>query len=146
MILLPSCQVLVAQMLLSGEGDTLLSLQALIGAVGMNAFTYFLPYFLEAVLSPTPISMWRKCWIGANVFLGGDSRDCTRTHAGIGLSDEHWNLCLAGLLMLAGLWSSIADLVQASHGLFSGECKLPYMYAPLSELDPCNVSGIPYRT
>ncbi|KAL1504704.1 hypothetical protein AB1Y20_008483 [Prymnesium parvum] len=111
-------QVLVAQMLLSGEGDTLLSLQALIGAIGMNAFTYFIPYMLQAELCTTPLPLWRKCWGGTNILLGV-------------------------LLMLTGLWSSTADLVQASPGLFAGECKLPYTYSPRSDSDPCNISGVP---
>ena len=105
-------------MLLSGEGDTLIALQALIGSVGMAAFTYFIPYLLQAELAPTPLSTGRKCWGGANIAIGS-------------------------LLMLAGLWSSMSDLVEASPGLFAGTCKLPYAYAPRSESDPCHLSGIP---
>ena len=111
-------QVLVAQMLLSGEGDTLIALQALIGSVGMAAFTYFIPYLLQAELSSTPVSTARRGWGAANIALGG-------------------------LLMLAGLWSSMSDLVEASPGLFAGICKLPYAYAPRSEADPCHLSGVP---
>jgi len=52
-------QVLVAQMLLSGEGDTLFALQSLIGAVGMTAFTYFMPYLLLLLLAPAPLPRLR---------------------------------------------------------------------------------------
>ena len=56
---------------MSGEGDTLLALQGLIGAVGMAAFTYFIPYLLQAELSPTPLSPRRVWWGRANVAVGG---------------------------------------------------------------------------
>lgn len=68
-------QVFVAQMFLSGEGDLLLSLQALVGAVGMTAFTYFLPYVLLAELSPVPLTLWRKSWLIVNIVIGGTNCD-----------------------------------------------------------------------
>ena len=37
-------QIGLCELLLGGTGDTLLSLQSLAGAVGMAAFTYFLPF------------------------------------------------------------------------------------------------------
>ena len=57
-------------MLLSGEGDTLLSLQSLTASIGMVAFTYFLPFLFHAILSPTPLSRSRKAWAAANVLIG----------------------------------------------------------------------------
>ena len=108
-------------MLLSGEGDTLLSLQSLTASVGMVAFTYFLPYVLHAVLAPHPLSTGRKLWAGFNVSLG-----------------------IA--MMVAGFGSSLTELLGAAAsdgGLFTGECKLSYAYSPSSPLDPCNVSGLP---
>ena len=159
-------------MLLSGEGDTLLALQGLIGAVGMAAFTYCLPCALDSLysqrlpttiypttigklrgyppqsappqlasspicpsnpstyqppfpvpvvlqteLSTAPLSFGRKCWNGTNIAIGG-------------------------VVMLAGLWSSLSDLIEASPGIFAGACRLPFAYAPESEADPCHVSGI----
>ena len=41
----------MAQLLLSGEGDTIFALQSLIGAVGMTAFTYFLTLTLTLTLT-----------------------------------------------------------------------------------------------
>uniref|UniRef100_A0A7S3APB8 Amino acid transporter transmembrane domain-containing protein n=1 Tax=Haptolina ericina TaxID=156174 RepID=A0A7S3APB8_9EUKA len=112
-----AAQVVIAQMLLSGEGDTLLALQGLIGAVGMAAFTYCLPFVLQTELSTAPLSFGRKCWNGTNIAIGG-------------------------VVMLAGLWSSLSDLIEASPGIFAGACRLPFAYAPESEADPCHVSGI----
>ena len=43
-------QVFIAEMLLSGEGDTLFALQSLCGSVGMVAFTFFLPYIFYMAL------------------------------------------------------------------------------------------------
>ena len=110
-------------MLLSGEGDTLLSLQSLTASIGMVAFTYFLPYVLHAVLAPHPLSTARKLWAGLNVSLGL-------------------------VMMVAGFGSSMAELIGAAGaagGLFAGECKLQYSYSPASPLDPCNVSGLPHE-
>ena len=42
-------QVFIAQMLLSGEGDTLLAIQSLIGAVGMTMMKFHRP---SAYFSP----------------------------------------------------------------------------------------------
>jgi len=111
-------QVLLAQMLLAGEGDTLMSLQSLIGAVGMTAFTYFLPYVLLLLLSPARVSRPRAVWAVINIIVGV-------------------------LVMLGGLLSSIQELVDSSAGLFEGDCHLPYAYAPLDPDDPCFVSGLP---
>ena len=62
--------MLVAQLLLSGEGDTIFALQSLIGAVGMTAFTYFLPYvFLLAMATDLgqPITPGRRAWCYCNI-------------------------------------------------------------------------------
>jgi proton-coupled amino acid transporter len=111
-------QVFCAQMLLSGEGDTLLSLQALTASVGMVAFTYFLPYVFALLLSPTPLGPWRKAWAGVNIAIG---------------------LAMA----VGGFGSSLGELLEGSTGLFNGDCKLQWAYAPQSPGDPCNLSGIP---
>ena len=112
-------QIFCAQMLLSGEGDTLLSLQALTASIGMAAFTYFLPYMLHAILSPTPLSTRRKVWAALNVSFGV-------------------------VMMIAGFGSSLSELLGSSGGgLFDGECQLSYAYSPTSPQDPCNISGIP---
>lgn len=111
-------QVFCAQMLLSGEGDTLLSLQSLTASIGMVAFTYFLPYVFHALLSSTPLPLWRKVWGGLNVVIGV-------------------------VMMLAGFGSSMAELLDGNGGFFNGDCKLTWAFAPASPLDPCNASGIP---
>ena len=114
-------QIFCAQMLLAGEGDTLLSLQSLTASVGMVAFTYFLPYVLHAILAPQPLSRARKVWAAVNVALGL-------------------------VVMVAGFSSSLGDLVGSvgDAGLFApGKCKLSYAYSPASPSDPCNISGIP---
>ena len=111
-------QVFVAQLLLSGEGDTLLSLQSLIGAIGMTAFTYFLPYAAYLVLAPEPLTRRRTAWCAANVVIGV-------------------------VVMLAGLYASLADLVESSAGLFAGDCRIEYAYSPSSPDDPCYESGPP---
>ena len=111
-------QVFVAQLLLSGEGDTLLSLQSLIGAIGMTAFTYFLPYAAYLVLAPEPLTRRRTAWCAANVVIGV-------------------------VVMLAGLYASLADLVASSAGLFAGDCRIEYAYSPSSPDDPCFESGPP---
>lgn len=45
-------QVLLAEMLLSGEGDTLFALQSLVGSVGMLALTFLLPFGFHLALHP----------------------------------------------------------------------------------------------
>jgi hypothetical protein len=105
-------QVLLAQALLSGEGDTLLSLTSLTGAVGMVAFTYFLPYVFYAILSREPLSPRYKAWAVFNVVIGM-------------------------VVMFVGLFASIDELLQSSGGLFSGQCQLRYAYSPNSPADPC---------
>ena len=106
-------QVFVAQALLSGEGDTLLALQGLIGAVGMVAFTYFLPYLFHAVLSPRPLSRRRRAWAALNVLIGV-------------------------AVMCAGLVAAVADLLGSRGGFFAGQCRLAWAFAPD---DACNATG-----
>ena len=113
-----SSQVFCAQMLLSGEGDTLLSLQSLTASIGMVAFTYFLPFLFHAILSPTPLSRSRKAWAAVNVLIGV-------------------------FMMVAGFGASLRELFDGSGGLFAGDCHLAWSYAPQSPDDPCNISGIP---
>ena len=56
-------------------------------------------------------------------------------------------MILGIIMMVAGFASSLSELlgsVLSEHGgLFNGECKLSYAYAPQSPHDPCNASGIP---
>ena len=112
-------QVFCAQLLLSGEGDTLLSLQSLTGSIGMVAFTYFLPYAFMLVLTPPDeLSTPRTLWAALNIAFGV-------------------------VVMLSGLGSSIAELAESSAGVFAGDCKLQWSFAPLSPDDPCNASGLP---
>ena len=111
-------QVLVAQALLCGQGDTLLALQSLIGAIGMVAFTYVLPYLFYAVLGREPLSWRWKAWAATNV-------------------------CTGMLIMVIGLASSLGELFACTGGLFSGECTLAYSYAPRAPGDPCTISGLP---
>ena len=63
----------------------------------------------------------------------------TKLPAAIGELGALTELCLIGC-------SSLVELLGAAKGdggLFSGECKLSYAYAPASPLDPCNISGLP---
>eukprot|EP00322_Chrysochromulina_rotalis_P006000 CAMPEP_0115829824 /NCGR_PEP_ID=MMETSP0287-20121206/1298_1 /TAXON_ID=412157 /ORGANISM="Chrysochromulina rotalis, Strain UIO044" /LENGTH=281 /DNA_ID=CAMNT_0003283103 /DNA_START=84 /DNA_END=929 /DNA_ORIENTATION=- len=113
-----SSQVLCAQAMLCGSGDTLFALQSLIGAVGMVAFTYVLPYVFYAVLSREPHSQRWKAWAATNI-------------------------CIGVLVMVAGFGSSLVELFACDQGLFAGTCKLAYTYAPDAPGDPCNASGLP---
>jgi hypothetical protein len=115
---LPPLQVLVAQTLLSGEGDTLIAIQSLIGAVGMTAFTYFMPYILLILITPTPLSRPRLCWF-------------------------YFNIAMGVVVMFGGLASSMDDLISSSTGLFAGTCTLSFAYSPTSPEDPCFVSRLP---
>jgi len=105
-------QTFVAQLLLAGEGDTLIALQSLIGAVGMTAFTYFLPYALYLMMSAEEATPARRVWCVGNI--------------GIGM-----------VVTIAGVYFSIDELVGSSAGLFAGDCKLEYAYSPASPDDPC---------
>jgi len=105
-------QVFVGQMLLAGEGDTLIALQSLIGAVGMTAFTYFLPYILLLLMLPERVDARRRAWCVANIALGT-------------------------VVMFAGIYFSLDELISSSAGFFAGDCRLAYAYAPTSPDDPC---------
>ena len=106
-------QTFVAQLLLAGEGDTLIALQSLIGAVGMTAFTYFLPYGLLLMMSPDDaITPARRAWCVGNIAIGM-------------------------VVTVAGVYFSLDELVGSSAGLFAGDCKLEYAYSPSSPDDPC---------
>jgi hypothetical protein len=65
-------QVLLAESLLSGTGDVILGLQSLSGAVGMTAFTYFLPFLCHGAfewdtISTKPLVLF---YYGFNVVMG----------------------------------------------------------------------------
>ena len=113
-------QVFVAQLLLSGEGDRLIAVQSLIGAIGMTAFTYFLPYVLLIALAPVPLGAGRLAWMTLNIAAGL-------------------------IVMFAGLASSVEELYSSSSGFFDGECRLEYTYSPESPDDPCFLSGLPHE-
>ncbi|EOD08065.1 hypothetical protein EMIHUDRAFT_120967, partial [Emiliania huxleyi CCMP1516] len=112
--------VFVAQLLLSGEGDRLIAVQSLIGAIGMTAFTYFLPYVLLIALAPVPLGAGRLAWMTLNIAAGL-------------------------IVMFAGLASSVEELYSSSSGFFDGECRLEYTYSPESPDDPCFLSGLPHE-
>eukprot|EP00242_Pyramimonas_sp_CCMP2087_P015591 CAMPEP_0198202528 /NCGR_PEP_ID=MMETSP1445-20131203/5701_1 /TAXON_ID=36898 /ORGANISM="Pyramimonas sp., Strain CCMP2087" /LENGTH=561 /DNA_ID=CAMNT_0043873495 /DNA_START=248 /DNA_END=1933 /DNA_ORIENTATION=- len=110
-------QVLFAEILLSGAGDTVLGVQALAGAVGMVAFTYFLPFILHAI------------------FFWEDMRTRRLVYYAI-------NAALAIVFMFGGIYSTSVALIQEAGGFMDGECHLTYKYAPYSPEDPCFISGI----
>jgi len=102
-------QVALCELLLSGQGDTLLAMQSLAGAVGMAAFTYFLPFLFHWELVGVSSSSV-KAWYVLNIIMG---------------------LAVMG----GGLFSALADLADASGG--DSFCHIKYAYAPLDPKDPC---------
>ena len=70
-------------------------------------------------LSPRPLSRARKAWAALNISLGL-------------------------VVMVAGFGSSLGELLAGARegGLFAGQCKLTYGYAPQNPADPCNISGV----
>ena len=112
-------QCFVAQALLCGAGDTLFAMISLVGAVGMTAFTYVLPYLFYAALSRETLSRGWKAWAALNVAVGS-------------------------VVAVTGATSSITQLFGCEGGFFSGDCRLDYAYAPLGDIDPCNLSGSPF--
>ena len=111
-------QCFVAQALLCGAGDTLFAMISLVGAVGMTAFTYVLPYLFYAALSRETLSRGWKAWAALNVAVGS-------------------------VVIVTGFTSSITQLFGCEGGFFNGDCRLDYAYAPLGDIDPCNLSGLP---
>ena len=94
-------QMFIGQMLLSAEGDTLLLLQSLSGAVGMTAFTYVLPFAFSWILHGKDFGRLTKGWYAFNI--------------GVGL-----------VIMGTGVVTSVAGLVGTSHGVFNGDCRIRY--------------------
>jgi len=64
-------QVLLCEALLSGDGDTLLAMQALAGAVGMSAFTYSLPFIFHWELMGDEIGPLTKAAVRPKVKVIG---------------------------------------------------------------------------
>jgi solute carrier family 36 (proton-coupled amino acid transporter) len=110
-------QIGLCELLLGGTGDTLLSLQSLAGAVGMSAFTYFLPFVCHWELMGEKMGTCRKIWYSVNIVFGV-------------------------AIMLGGLYSATDDLVSSSDS-GSPMCHLAYAYAPFDPLDPCFNTTIP---
>jgi hypothetical protein len=111
-------QVLLAEMLLSGEGDTILGMQSLAGAVGMAAFTYFLPFIMHYIFFYEEVSRLRAVYYAVNGVIGM-------------------------AIMIGGVYASVHELAGSATGFFDGKCRLEYSYAPTSPDDPCYISGIP---
>ena len=104
--------------MLCGEGDTLLAIQSLIGAAGMVAFTYVLPFLFYAALAREPLTRRWKAWAATNVAIGV-------------------------AVALLGCWSALQGIFGECTQWFAGECELRYTYAPDVPGDPCNESGLP---
>ncbi|KAL3918956.1 MAG: hypothetical protein SGPRY_005808 [Prymnesium sp.] len=97
--LLLASQLGLCQMLLGGEGDTLLALQSLSGAIGMAAFTYFLPFFFFWKLFPGDVGRGRAVWYGMNGTIG-----------------------IA--IMISGVVAALFDLVDSSFTLGGSVCDI----------------------
>ena len=97
--LLIATQLGLCQMLLGGEGDTLLALQSLSGAVGMAAFTYFLPFFFHWTLFSAEVGRGRAFWYAVN--------------GAIGIA-----------IMVTGIYSAMSDLVDSSFTLSGVSCDI----------------------
>ena len=110
-------QMFIGQMLLSAEGDTLLLLQSLSGAVGMTAFTYVLPFAFSWTLHGKDFGRLTKGWFAFNI--------------GVGL-----------VIMGTGVVTSVAGLVGNSHGVFNGDCRIRYDVSS-SEGAPMREEGAP---
>ena len=84
------------------------------GAVGMSAFTFFLPFAFSWELFGLH-SRWTMFFYAVNIFIGG-------------------------VIMFGGLYASLSDLAEASSD--PAPCHLQYSYSPLDPEDPCynNVS------
>lgn len=89
-------EVLIAELLLGGEGDVLVSLQSLAGAVGYTALTYFLPLLFGWVLLPPRRRLERGYQVVSFVF------------------------CV--VLMVAGVYFCTQDLVESA-GAFGGDAQ-----------------------
>ena len=109
-------QTAVGLILISGSGDVILGLQSLSGAVGMTALTYFLPFVMYWLVFPEEMDARKKFWFALNVALGV-------------------------VIMIGGILSSAADLLENAGGVFGGYCHLTYRYSPSSPDDPCHISG-----
>ena len=102
-------QVLFAQFLLGGSGDTLMGLQSLSGAIGMTALTFFLPFVMFWICYPQELSFFNKCTFAFHIALGV-------------------------IIMFAGISSSLTDIIQDSSGTLNASCHLDIIYSN----DTCN--------
>ena len=113
-------QVLLAELFLagSGSGDLILDVQALTGAVGMAGMTFFLPSVLAWGLLPRGSMSWlENAWCHVNFWFGI-------------------------LIAVAGVYTSLLDLLDDAQGGNGDQCLLKYTYAPYDPGDPCYISGI----
>jgi len=115
-VLFLALQTVVGLILISGSGDVILGLQSLSGAIGMTALTYFLPFVMYWWCFPEDMTPAKKFWF------------CLNT-------------CLGFVVMVGGVMSSVADLVENAGGVFGGYCHLEYRYSPSNPEDPCFISG-----
>jgi len=84
-------QVLLAESLLSGEGDVILGLQSLSGAVGMTAFTYFLPFLCHGAFTWDALQA-KPLWLGYYAF----------------------NVAVGLVIMVGGIYVSVAELAAGA--------------------------------
>ena len=109
----------------ASTSDVILDLQSLTGAAGMAGMTFFLPsVFAVALLPPGTMGAVETAWCHVNFWLGV-------------------------VIAVAGVWTSMLDLMEDSGGssgggggVGGGQCLLEYTYAPHDPGDPCYVSGI----
>ena len=112
-------QVVLGRLLLVNEGDVLLGLQSLSGAIGMTWFTYIAPFAFHWMLQEGKgLGGPMRVWYSMNILFGA-------------------------LTMLGGLASSSTDLLDAMGGGLGRSCNINYRYSPSSPLDPCHLSGYP---
>lgn len=136
-------QVFIAQLLLAGEGDTIFALQSLVGAVGMTAFTYFLPLLFFNLLLGDRISWNRRCWHGINFIAGVRALwlfplRVFYDQANLLVFLTILRSLMQIVIMIGGLYYSMSDLLTSAGGVFNGVCLLKYSYSPENPDDPCH--------
>lgn len=118
-------QVLLCIMLVGVEGDVLLAMQSLSGAIGMTALTYVLPYMLHWMLHPEKVRSWLlRIW-----YL--------------------FNVVVAVVIMVGGTWFGVKGMVEGIVAVAEAPegtepmCHLEFMYSPMSPCDSCYKGGLP---
>ncbi len=115
-VLFLALQTIVGLLLLGGSGDIILGLQALSGAIGMSALTYFLPFLMYWFCFPHEMTRKKIAWFSLNIIVGV-------------------------IIMIGGVMSSVTDILENSGGILNGYCHLEYRYSPSNPQDPCFISG-----